>query len=236
MKGYRQKKVEFLNRDRKAVTLTELLVAIGVVSLLGVLLFPTIKKARTAATAAQCIGNLRQLGTAAKSFVSENSGLLPYNPDNTAWVYNLGPYLDLLPTKKTGNEPFTKAFLCPDDPSKAPRQQRTYRYNQSFPSAQGAPTYGRSNYVPSRATEIVKPSTHAMMLCVAYTGPRALDLWRFDEALWKEAPDASNPPDQINNFPRPHHQGKAVNILYSDGHAAVAAYPLAPETWHFDGR
>ncbi|MFV0338405.1 MAG: prepilin-type N-terminal cleavage/methylation domain-containing protein [Chthoniobacterales bacterium] len=221
-----------------AFTLIELLVVLAITVILAALIFASFQKAREAALSVKCIGRLKNLGVTAKSYIGDNGGFLPYTPDNQNWMFNLAPYMGIYPTKKAGNDPLTQAFHCPSDPARSPRQVRSYRYHQTFPSktAQLLGEVNRANYVPSRFIEIRKPATHAMLFCVAYTGARSLQLWRFDEALWKESVNTTYPPDQINIFPRPHHNGKAVNVLFSDGHISAVQYPLPPEIWHFDGR
>ncbi len=220
---------------RAAFSILETTLALAVIAVLAVLLIPWARSTASTARAAQCLGNLRSLGVAAHGFIGDRNGFLPYRPADANWMYNLGPYLDVAPTLKSGNVPFTTVFLCPDDPSRAPRQRRTYRYHQSVPSPGGTSIYGRSNYVPSRFQEILTPASHGLVFCVAYTGPRALGIWNFDEAIWKKEVDQNTDPTQ-SDFPRPHHQGKGVNLLYSDGHASRANYPLDPRIWHFDGR
>ena len=223
-------------------SLIELLVAVAVIAVLAALLVPWIKTTISSAKGAECLGKLKNLGVGAHAYIGDNNGLLPLGVDtgvangynNQNWMYNLGPYLGIAVQKNIGNEPFTTVFLCPQDPSRNPRQLRTYRYAKSYPSPQSLAQgeYPRGNYVPTRNVEIVRPSTFAMIMCVAYTGPRPLEIWKFDEAFYDEPTDRQNPSD----LPSPHYGGKARNILYADGHAAKASLPLAPETWHFDGK
>jgi prepilin-type N-terminal cleavage/methylation domain-containing protein/prepilin-type processing-associated H-X9-DG protein len=61
----------------RAFTLTELMVVVGLISLLISLLLPVVGKARAAANATACISNLRQMGTAWLMYVTENNGRLP---------------------------------------------------------------------------------------------------------------------------------------------------------------
>jgi prepilin-type N-terminal cleavage/methylation domain-containing protein/prepilin-type processing-associated H-X9-DG protein len=72
-------------------TLIELLVVMGLIGTLVSLLLPVVGKARSAAQAAACLSNLRQMGNAWQLYTSENKGrLLEYvwlmqgNPD-AAW-------------------------------------------------------------------------------------------------------------------------------------------------------
>ena len=59
---------------RRGFTLTEVLVAAGLVGLLTSLLLPVVGRMRAAATATGCLGNLRRMGTAWKMQTAENEG------------------------------------------------------------------------------------------------------------------------------------------------------------------
>jgi prepilin-type N-terminal cleavage/methylation domain-containing protein/prepilin-type processing-associated H-X9-DG protein len=69
--------------SHRAFTLTELLVVVGLIAVLISLLLPVVGKARSAANAANCLSNLRQMGTAWTIYTSENRGrLLDYMWNN----------------------------------------------------------------------------------------------------------------------------------------------------------
>jgi prepilin-type N-terminal cleavage/methylation domain-containing protein len=59
-------------------TLVELLVVIGIISLLVSVLLPALNKARQQANLIDCESRLRQMGQALNIYVTENNGLLPY--------------------------------------------------------------------------------------------------------------------------------------------------------------
>jgi prepilin-type N-terminal cleavage/methylation domain-containing protein/prepilin-type processing-associated H-X9-DG protein len=63
--------------DRRAFTLVELLVVIGIIAVLVAILLPALNRAREAAKATQCLSNLRQLGQATMMFAAENRGWMP---------------------------------------------------------------------------------------------------------------------------------------------------------------
>lgn len=214
-------------------TLVELLAVVFIMAILAVLLFSAVHSSISTSRATYCLAKMHSLGSAAHGFIGDHNMFLPYRSDDPNWMFNLGPYLGLQPTVEVGNIPMTTVFLCPDDPSTSPKQLRTYRYVSAFPSPAAQI---RSSYIPSRYYELARPSTLAMLVCVANTGPRLLEIWRYDQAIWKESAETSNPPGNPGNFPRPHYNENAVNILYADGHVAKAQYPLPPETWHFDGK
>lgn len=60
---------------RRAFTLVEILVVIGIIALLAALLFPVFTRARAAARRAACISNLRQIGMAVRIYRQEQGGL-----------------------------------------------------------------------------------------------------------------------------------------------------------------
>ena len=102
---------------RRAFTLTELLVVIGLIAVLVSLLLPVVGRARSAAQSAACLSNLRQMGIAWTVYTSENRGrLLEYQWFNMmqperAWK---GYWTGMLEDYKVGG----KALFCPsaDEP------------------------------------------------------------------------------------------------------------------------
>jgi prepilin-type N-terminal cleavage/methylation domain-containing protein len=81
---------------RRAFTLVELLVVIGIIALLISILLPVLKRARDSALSVACSSNQRQLMLAFRLFADEHKGHLPGNfvdydqtdKDKRAWLMN----------------------------------------------------------------------------------------------------------------------------------------------------
>jgi prepilin-type N-terminal cleavage/methylation domain-containing protein/prepilin-type processing-associated H-X9-DG protein len=120
------------NGKRRAFTLVELLVVIGIIALLISILLPSLAKARVAAQLLACSSNLRQIGLALQGYASDYKGTLPaavyFGPSDKglSWDDHLLPYLGAGktftqaeiddwngPAAATGKA--LKSVLCPND-------------------------------------------------------------------------------------------------------------------------
>jgi prepilin-type processing-associated H-X9-DG protein/prepilin-type N-terminal cleavage/methylation domain-containing protein len=88
-------------RKRRAFTLVELLVVIGIIALLISILLPALNRARLSAQRTQCLSNLRQLNVAMIAYTQDNKGrTFPYNADqNILWQIVILPYLNKTASK-----------------------------------------------------------------------------------------------------------------------------------------
>lgn len=72
-------------RIRRAFTLVELLVVIGIIAMLIAILLPALQSARRQARRTNCLSNLRQLGQVTIMYATENRGWYPYRGPGYAW-------------------------------------------------------------------------------------------------------------------------------------------------------
>jgi prepilin-type N-terminal cleavage/methylation domain-containing protein len=106
----RTRKIE----KRRGFTLVELLVVIGIITILVGLLLPVLAKVRDAALTTQCMSNLRQEGVAVNQYVNDSHGFLPpyllagnYTATNAPYIFQYLPQI-----YQTAN---AATWVCPAD-------------------------------------------------------------------------------------------------------------------------
>lgn len=227
-----------IGRHRAALTLTELLIAIALLSVLAVLLMSVTAKIRDKSKAAHCLQNMRQIGVAANLYFSDSSQLIPLQPNTSSigWLHALAPYLNLVP-----NETLDAPVLrCPSQGPPYKRQPRSYRWNLSRNIPGESMSTGSTTLlqIPAnqrrRLTLFSKPAQHAMLFDIIYTGPATFEMWKNNNNTWGNTYDLSlYPPERPGEYPRPHYGNHAVNTLYYDGHVAPAQYPLPYDAYYW---
>jgi len=100
-----KKSVSVAAADARAFTLVELLVVIAILGILAALLLPALSRSKAEGYQAQCVSNLKQLGTAIQLYADDHDDRLPgplwqglyatYYDDTTRMPYYIAPYLGL---------------------------------------------------------------------------------------------------------------------------------------------
>jgi prepilin-type N-terminal cleavage/methylation domain-containing protein/prepilin-type processing-associated H-X9-DG protein len=113
-------------RKRAAFTLVELLVVIGIITVLIAILLPALKKAREQSRQIACLSNLRQLGAAFVMYCNDNHGTYPSatadDMNDADWVYwepahnpNAFTYATGAAVSYLGKNVTASVLRCPSD-------------------------------------------------------------------------------------------------------------------------
>jgi type II secretory pathway pseudopilin PulG len=109
------------NNSQTAIgfSLTELLVVIGVITVVAALLFPALRSAKEKARLATCINNLRQINLGLRMYSDDSSDRAPRTPGTTASPgLNWSGYKTLMKDYvglKGAPSPQERLFACPAD-------------------------------------------------------------------------------------------------------------------------
>jgi prepilin-type N-terminal cleavage/methylation domain-containing protein len=179
------------SRGKRAFTLVELLVVIGIIAVLIGILLPALNRAREQGRRTVCLSNLRQLGTAMLAYANEHKGRLPNsNPTNTASDYDSINYV--LVALNEGWVKSAAVFHCPSDDDPVPDRIITGDYVLSN-SARVSYDFYSVFWVPEQGPKLVRISR----------APLAWDLNVKDD----------RPPAPLNHGP------KGGHVVFADSHA-----------------
>jgi prepilin-type processing-associated H-X9-DG protein/prepilin-type N-terminal cleavage/methylation domain-containing protein len=96
----------------RAFTLIEVLVVVGVIALLGALLFPVFAQARESARKTTCAANLRQIGQAASLYASDWNGMVAPPLSANATV-SRNVFGDLVPARAPASAYYWQTYWLP---------------------------------------------------------------------------------------------------------------------------
>lgn len=199
-------------KERRAFTLVELLVVIGIIALLISILLPALNKARMSAEKVSCANLHKQLAMAMIFYANANKGTTPvaYDPafgtGAVGWVpERLRPYLGE-PKGNTGAEQYY-FFLCPTANSGARPGLFSIGYNNWL--------YGKDERYYTKLSRVKNPA-EAMMWMDAYEDTH-LGAGRNSYAVfWMLNYKVLT---QYYGYPDFRHD-RTANVAYSDGHVA----------------
>jgi prepilin-type N-terminal cleavage/methylation domain-containing protein/prepilin-type processing-associated H-X9-DG protein len=207
---------------RRAFTLVELLVVIGIIGLLAGIILPSMSQARESARTISCKSQLRQIGVAIASYAATSQGLTPpwsgihnypvdpdaNDPFGIGWIPLLYPYI--------AENPDNRIWTCPD-----------------FPNTNHPVTYFMEGHWEASQT----PVTHSLKLSTVRYPSTCILCGEVTAAMWYSPPFGNNAdPDDIDKDDATyecllfasdpggtnlHKLGN--NILFIDGH--VEAFP-----------
>jgi len=166
---------------RKAFTLVELLVVIGIIALLISILLPSLNKAREAANAVKCLSNARQFGYAFQLYVNAHKGTLPIHyrdssgnhtlaVESSMWCVQFSKILSLNWADQVvlnGNDEYggpgpnpARIWICPSDSKEFP-----IGYAVNYPTV--ITNQGSSSSIARPPLEITKLRHAASLMVMA---------------------------------------------------------------------
>jgi prepilin-type processing-associated H-X9-DG protein/prepilin-type N-terminal cleavage/methylation domain-containing protein len=224
---------------RRAFTLVELLVVIGIIALLIAILLPSLSKARQSAMTLKCAAQMRSLGQAVNLYAGQYKGKIPRDTfaDSYFFANLLSPYLGgvEIPTDRYKDINFIydayktyKVYQCPtgDD-------QYTLMYTvNSIDFERYLRTHAYEATPVTNVVRVPKPAELAYIMEVNLgppMNPRRFDNWDVWNPLTQATFDASGKPNvaelrMISSTDKRH--GGRTNLVFLDGH--VETRMIAP--------
>ncbi|MFH0796513.1 MAG: prepilin-type N-terminal cleavage/methylation domain-containing protein [Candidatus Omnitrophota bacterium] len=223
----------------KGFTLLELLVVIGIITILASLLMPALSKAREKARGARCLSNLRQLGMAFFMYAADHDDYFPpayYKADASGnairWdvAYNQTTQIITGPGIISPYCPRGEVYKCPTFngvESMAGASYTGYAYNTSYIGVSPAEE-ASLNRNCAKIVKIRNPAETALVTDYAYWSNSKQGIY---PASYLRAP--SDP--KIHSFGEGgihFRHNLTANVAYCDGHAAIVikGYNINPNS------
>ena len=209
---------------RKAFTLVELLVVIGIIAILIALLMPALRRARDSANRTKCLANMRELTIAYLMYADAHKGKIPYggtadadpaqdkdNANNTPWVRNDNTEQAIMDGSLWNYSKNVGLYRCPSDST---ANARSYSINNFMNGEIGYYNRWKGTYDPARVQKLsqVRRPTEVIVFIEEY------DNRGFNKGGFWIEPEG----DQWVDIPAFWHKG--VCLSFVDGHAQFLPY------------
>lgn len=208
--------------SRRAFSLVELLVVVGIIGLLLAILLPTLSRARGQAAAVKCASNLRQVYVAMNLYADTANGRLPsvqFVGENPVWSKCVTPFL----AQSERAFEMTNCPLVPSDELDAPTEWLP-----------GTMSYGVNSYIStpqwrSRRNARLDTSRIIFMAEKSTASMSRLDDWATSEdgAYYTPGNTTADPGTTIQalghrgTLARRHGGGRLANVVMFDGHVTT---------------
>lgn len=225
--------------NRRAFTLVELLIVVGILALLAAILFPVFARTRHRSLKATCLANMKQVGLAFGQYLSDYDGQYPTCDNDKAKITGMPPDPETPdengPPERDWHivlQPYVKNFevlRCPSDTSTAPADPANPDLNVKKEYVSSYTVNGWSEY-ELRESQLTRPASWVLLAERNNVTRPPKTWWMFYWWTWQGAnprvwpPSASPDPagEAGEDLALSRHNGMA-NWLFGDGHVKAAS-------------
>jgi prepilin-type N-terminal cleavage/methylation domain-containing protein/prepilin-type processing-associated H-X9-DG protein len=221
--------------NKKAFTLIEILMVIGLISLLAAMLFPVFSQARKSARSTTCVSNMRQLGVAISMYAGDYDDSYPNGTDDgrklscdkefyPEGIDKINPSKSIYDLLKLYTSNNSQIWKCPQD----------------LGIARGGPCYDMNGtVVESTATENMslfkgRGNSYFYRVELGYRGIH-YPASGYDTAKPRNEVSSAGVGVLVDAGPFWHgdqeFQGERQNVLYADGHVKTATSTITAWLW-----